>query len=184
MSISDKIIVNSQFNGKDCAIEYATKDNSFIIYSITYKNQFIETYQMSNEEYNWADAIINNLLGDTMPEFKRTYAPSTERREFPPMSLETIMPFGKHKGTSVRQTIISTTTNNGSYITWLMNNGGTNFTNEVIEFDKMCKLVFEKKPDVWEALFKEFEKTINTFVGASDDLVQLTPAEGDDNVGF
>lgn len=185
MSIS----VNGEYRGFHCAVHYQeTKDNSFIVVSMEYHNgnkiHCVQAHNMTTEQYNWADALVlQHIKENKVAQFKKSYAPSAERKEFPPMELDTLLPFGKNKGSSVRQVIIGTMSTNGSYIGWLIGEGGTNFTDDVFQLEKTCQLVYNNKPEVYAALFKEYEKALYTFVGASDDLVQTEPQE-DEDVGF
>jgi hypothetical protein len=188
--------VKGEYKGFPCIVEYTrseyrgsnTNNNDFTILHMSYKdgNKFyaIEALNMTTEQYNWADALVlQHIKENKVAQFKKSYAPSAERKEFPPMGLDTLLPFGKNKGSSVRQVIIGTMSANGSYIGWLIGEGGTNFTDDVFQLEKTCQLVYNNKPEVYSALFKEYEKALYTFVGASDDLVQTEPQENED-VGF
>lgn len=183
------ISVNGEYRGFYCVVQYTPiQDNSFIVLNMSYHNgnkfHVIEAHNMTTEQYNWADALVlQHIKENKVAQFKKSYAPSAERKDFPPMGLDTLLPFGKNKGSSVRQVIIGTMSANGSYIGWLIGEGGTNFTDDVFQLEKTCQLVYNYKPEVYAALFKEYEKALYTFVGASDDLVQTEPQENED-VGF
>ncbi len=183
------ISVSGEYKGFKCVVQYQeTKGNSFIVLNMSYydgdKFIVIEAHNMTTEQYNWADALVlQHIKENKVAQFKKSYAPSAERKDFPPMGLDTLLPFGKNKGSSVRQVIIGTMSANGSYIGWLIGEGGTNFTDDVFQLEKTCQLVYNKKPEVYSALFKEYEKALYTFVGSSDDLVQTEPQENED-VGF